>query len=277
MCCSPSTIACEDNAVIVDEEDVNGETVVFARLNHLLEATITIDATLQNMHCNVPLPATRVITGTGRVPLLSFIRDQGPSKYSYRYHWQKGVADPKGVQPSYITSKRSRKYVSGAYVVCYLPFPRNRAYNLVQGPLGKISHYRGTQAENALDFDLQEGDTITAALPGVVIGARSDSISGGTDPRFLKCSNYIIVKHYDGTYGEYAHLRTNGVNVRVGQQVEAMQVLGLAGHTGQAAGPHLHFAVYKVRDGNEKVTLPVVFQTSAGILAPKEGDLLRNN
>ncbi|MGW8250945.1 MAG: M23 family metallopeptidase, partial [Anaerolineales bacterium] len=63
-----------------------------------------------------------------------------------------------------------------------------------------------------------------------------------TDPYGLA----VAIKHDFGYQGEslftvYGHL--NRVDVVVGQQVSAGQVLGLSGETGKVTGPHLHFEV----------------------------------
>lgn len=260
-----AALSCEDQCVKIEVQDINDQTVVFANVSNLLEATVTFDAKLTNMTSNVPLPVTAVV-GPGKTPIVSLSseRVRGAKRYHYEYHWQKGMQDPVG-------------YVKGQYVICFLPFPRGRAYCVDQGFMGAFSHYPGSQSEYAVDFGLREGDTICAALPGTVIGLRSDSNSGGTDKRFLPCANYIIIKHNDGTYGEYAHLRQGGVLVRLGQAVNAGQPIGLAGATGQASAPHLHFAVYKVKSGVEKVSFPIVFKTSAGILKPKQDEVMENN
>jgi len=55
--------------------------------------------------------------------------------------------------------------------------------------------------------------------------------------------------------GLYAHLRPEGVLVRVGQRVRQGQQIGLSGNTGFTSGPHLHFAV-QVNRGMNLVAIP---------------------
>ena len=51
------------------------------------------------------------------------------------------------------------------------------------------------------------------------------------------------ILHEDGSMALYAHLKPEGVEVRVGQQVRQGQRIALSGNTGYSTAPHLHFAV----------------------------------
>lgn len=51
--------------------------------------------------------------------------------------------------------------------------------------------------------------------------------------------NHVIVDH-GGTYAVYAHLRRSSVTCRVGDVVQAGDVLGEIGNTGNSSEPHLH-------------------------------------
>lgn len=51
--------------------------------------------------------------------------------------------------------------------------------------------------------------------------------------------NVVFIKHRNGHETVYAHL--SKVNVRVGQNVDQGDTVGLVGSTGWATGPHLHF------------------------------------
>lgn len=53
--------------------------------------------------------------------------------------------------------------------------------------------------------------------------------------------NYVKIKHSNGMYTFYAHLRY--VAVKVGDRVTKGQVLGYMGNTGYSFGAHLHFEV----------------------------------
>lgn len=121
-----------------------------------------------------------------------------------------------------------------------LPYEKGKSFLLVQGYQSKIFSHRG---EFALDFKMKTGTRICAARSGVVISVREDSQKGGIGIKYLSEGNHVIIKHDDGTYANYWHLKYNGALVDVGDTVKQGQVIGLAGKTGFALFPHLHFEV----------------------------------
>jgi peptidoglycan hydrolase-like protein with peptidoglycan-binding domain len=56
--------------------------------------------------------------------------------------------------------------------------------------------------------------------------------------------NALKITRSDGTYFFYAHLSRFARGIGVGVPVEAGQVVGYVGSTGNSAGPHLHFEVH---------------------------------
>ena len=80
--------------------------------------------------------------------------------------------------------------------------------------------------------------------------------------KFQKCANFILIQHSDGTIGIYGHLKKGGNKVKVGDRVKAGDLIGLSGNTGFTNGPHLHFSVFKSKDGRERLSLPVKFQST---------------
>lgn len=80
-----------------------------------------------------------------------------------------------------------------------------------------------------IDLACAEGTPVLAAMDGVVIAAGRSTSYG----------NYVRLTHADGIETLCAHLQY--LYVRPGQVVRAGEVLGTAGQTGRATGPHLHF------------------------------------
>lgn len=59
-------------------------------------------------------------------------------------------------------------------------------------------------------------------------------------------NNFVMIRHPNGEWTKYTHLRTNSVSGRgwaVGDSIQAGQILGRQGDVGLATGSHLHFEV----------------------------------
>lgn len=64
--------------------------------------------------------------------------------------------------------------------------------------------------------------------------------------------NYVYIKHPNGMYTRYAHLKS-GIHVRVGEQVNALTSLGIIGNSGNANGRHLHFEVSTSYNSKDRI------------------------
>ncbi|AKC87389.1 M23 family metallopeptidase [Pseudoxanthomonas suwonensis] len=123
-----------------------------------------------------------------------------------------------------------------------VPFEYGRI-RVDQGFGGRFSH-NDPQSLYAVDFALPEGTPILAARGGVVMLVESDFERAGLDrERYGGRANYIRILHDDGSMALYAHLKPEGVQVRVGQRVRQGQRIALSGNTGFSTAPHLHFVV----------------------------------
>lgn len=139
--------------------------------------------------------------------------------------------------------------------VKYLLPLRQDVFRIDQGYGGSFSH---TDPENryAIDFAATTGTPVQAARAGVVMQVESDFDKAGLKlEKYGGRANLIRILHDDGSMAVYAHLKTEGVLVRIGQRVRAGQQIGLSGNTGFTTGPHLHFAV-QVNRGMRLESLP---------------------
>jgi Peptidase family M23 len=73
--------------------------------------------------------------------------------------------------------------------------------------------------------------------------------------------NHIVQDIGDGNYAFYAHLKTGGPKVKVGDQLTTGQVIGTVGNTGNSDLPHLHFHVMSTPDPLRSDGLPFVFKS----------------
>lgn len=92
------------------------------------------------------------------------------------------------------------------------------------GPRNGRFHY-------GIDIKLNTGDSVAAAFEGTVRIAQQSSSYG----------NVIVLRHNNGLETFYAHL--DKMMVKVGDHLEAGDILGLGGNTGRSSGSHLHFEV----------------------------------
>jgi murein DD-endopeptidase MepM/ murein hydrolase activator NlpD len=177
----------------------------------------------------------------------------GSIEYNFRYTWNMGS----------INARHDDSYIYR------LPFALKANHMVSQGYNGKYTH-KG-HSRYAIDFVMDIGTKVYAARDGVVVKIKSDSKKRGESKEFSKDANYILIEHPDGTFGIYAHLQYHGVRVKVGDNVKQGDFIGYSGNTGYSTGPHLHFAVLRNKTLNEKVSLPIKFNSDKGIISvPKE-------
>lgn len=113
----------------------------------------------------------------------------------------------------------------------------------------------GTDIALATLADMAAGVNVLAAAPGRVRGIRDgmpdisvrDAAAPPLDGR--DCGNGVAIDHGDGWETQYCHMRQGSIAVREGDMVQAGDVLGQVGLSGNTEFPHLHLAVRK--DGAE--------------------------
>jgi murein DD-endopeptidase MepM/ murein hydrolase activator NlpD len=148
-----------------------------------------------------------------------------------------------------------------------LPFPAGKKYKIIQGYNGKFSH-KTVYSSFALDFNLQIGDTITAADDGFVVGLIQDYKDHGTSKQWRDNdkSNYITLYHpQSGLFTQYVHLNYKGALVKMGDFVSKKQPVGISGMTGYTTTPHLHFNVKVPAEKGGLVSTSIQFDDTAGI------------
>lgn len=86
-------------------------------------------------------------------------------------------------------------------------------------------------------------DYVVAHSDGAVVGVVSNINYNTSKSGRRIYGNYVKIKHDNGMYTLYAHLRYGSVTVKLNQRVTKGQVLGYMGNTGYSFGAHLHFEV----------------------------------
>jgi len=191
----------------------------------------------------VLLPAAPNPLGAGEaVVLAELVQIDSSVRYRRELYFHARFGDPEAHPAPYVYA---------------LPYPHGLTFEVLQGFHGAFSH-RGNN-EYAVDFNCPVATPVVAARPGVVVAINASAQGSGTSPEFLedKRTNFVIVRHADGTLGEYMHLSPSGVEVHPGQPVKRGQELALSGNTGFSSTPHLHFQVMTAAgDGIAKQSFP---------------------
>ena len=138
-------------------------------------------------------------------------------------------------------------------VVCLLPTTALAA-TLVWPVPGHKSLSQGFYYNNANQYhygiDISDGSitgaTIVAAMGGTVKYVRNcTQHHPGSQHNCYGFGTGVVINGDDGRAYQYAHMQGGSVpsNVYVGARVEAGQMIGRVGQTGDATGPHLHFGI----------------------------------
>lgn len=119
-----------------------------------------------------------------------------------------------------------------------LGYSKNESYNIV------YANCFGTIKEVVDKYDNEQGST----------GLKS-------------YGNYVLIKHPNGFYSRYAHLRKHSISVKKGDVVNENTPLGIIGNSGNSYGRHLHFEVKTSYSGGRinpepYLTRPIYHQTT---------------
>lgn len=184
------------------------------------------------------LPLRQVLAARERV-LVSRVNATGPAA-SYGVNMSSVPGDPKA-------RVRDVSYA--------LPVDDGSGWQLGQLFHGGYSH-NDVQNRYAIDLVVPVDTPVLAARGGVVMQTEfAFDRSGSSREKYAARANLVRILHDDGSMGVYAHLRENGVMVRVGQRVELGELIAYSGNTGYSSGPHLHFCV-QVNGGMNLVSIP---------------------
>lgn len=108
----------------------------------------------------------------------------------------------------------------------------------LSGEFGELSPVRDFKPHTGIDIAMPEGTTLRAVAEGVV-----DRVYDGTGA----IGKGLSIRLDDGTRAIYGHM--SDVSAKVGEHVEAGEIVGLSGNTGHSTAPHLHFGM-KDADGS---------------------------
>src|SRR4051812_36233778 len=216
-----SAYATDQKLVRISTQKKDDKTEFFVENLQSADVTVTVEMELKNFKSDQAIPYTATISPKSKVNVFNLTPDnpQHDSTWSYTYYATWGN----------LTAHHDDSYV---YT---LPFAAGMTFPVSQGFHGKYSHTGGDCY--SIDFKMPEGTPVHAARDGIVVGIKDDSDTGGGDKKYEWDANYILIKHSDGTFGHYVHLKKGGCQVHLGETVSVGQWIGLSGNTGFSTGP----------------------------------------
>ncbi|MFI5488841.1 M23 family metallopeptidase [Micromonospora echinaurantiaca] len=148
----------------------------------------------------------------------------------------------------------------------------------IPGGVGSGFRTASRPGHNGVDIAARKGTPIHVAASGRVLVSRCDPDNGGrlscdVDgwPGKGGCGWFVDVLHAGGLVTRYCHL-VSKPRVRVGQTVQAGEVIGEVGSSGNSSGPHLHFEVHTDGDRTSRSAIdPVPFMRSRGAPLKHQG------
>jgi len=139
-----------------------------------------------------------------------------------------------------------------------LPWPEGLSFMFTQVSNGRITTHFTKSTLHAVDIAMPAGVPVLAARAGVVESLEMRHGASDSEEPLTFEGNLVRVRHDDGSIAIYAHLSHDTAAVVAGEPVALGQLLAYSGSTGDAAEPHLHFAVLR---GDESI--PVRFYVGA--------------
>jgi len=224
------------------------ELSVYIINNNPFDITYKYTATYDSLYPMQELPILNSIEGNKTQLLAKFMVIGGKYQLTNSYSWVLG----------------NKNAVHDNTYFYRLPYETGATFQVTQGFNGSFSHKGDSQY--AIDFGMDVGTKVYASREGIVVMTKNDGYRSGANRTFANEANHITIKHEDGTYGKYVHLKKGGVAVEVGQKVNRGDFIGYSGNTGWTNGPHLHFVVFTGKDHKSRKSIPIKFITSQGII-----------
>ena len=175
----------------------------------------------------------------------------GATDDGHRVEWRRS-----GNTVSYCDTVAFTPAAESTYV---LPWPAGISYTMFQGNCSPPPG--GHQDTFAYDFDMGQGDPIYAARAGFVF-AVNDGFSDNDHVEGHE--NNVFIRHNDQTIVRYTHLQQDSAMVVLNQAVMQGEILGLAGNSGNSAGPHLHLQLFRGASFGPNDALPMTFSNAIG-------------
>lgn len=155
----------------------------------------------------------------------------------------------------------------------HYPYKHQRyAYDFIRKKEKDGAAFEGDQ--EVLSSYYAFGQPVTAPAQGKVVRLLTGIPDNQPNRMNLEApeGNAIILDHGQGEYSLLAHLRNHSIMVKVGDEVDAHDVIAQCGNSGASETPHLHFHVMNGIEPHESESLRINF---SDINEPVQGDFIQ--
>jgi murein DD-endopeptidase MepM/ murein hydrolase activator NlpD len=142
----------------------------------------------------------------------------------------------------------------------------------LRGPVTSGFRTLARPGHNGVDIAVPKGTAIHAATSGYVLVATCNAHTGNAPYSCNRdgatwvqgCGWYVDILHAASVITRYCHMQSRPL-VRPGDPVNAGEVIGFSGSSGNSSGPHLHFEVHVNGDSSGRGAVdPMAFMDRAG-------------
>ena len=99
---------------------------------------------------------------------------------------------------------------------------------------------------------VEKNNEIHANCKGIVYEIQDNQVNNTKSKGKKTWGNYVYIKHPNGMFTRYAHLKV-GIPVKVGQEVDENTIVGIMGNSGNSYGRHLHFEVATAYSSTKRI------------------------